>query len=408
MKAEPGPRPDVDAVRDWILSEGRLIPGTAEFLEELGKMLIERGVPLIRATLHTRTLHPQVRAIIWLWRKGARGAQLDREHGVEATTAFLQSPIRVIYEGAGAVRRRLEGPESDIDFPILHEVKALGATDYVALPVRFTGGVTAAATFATDQPGGFTSAELAALDRLMPYVALVLEVQAKTRVLTTLLDIYLGHDAGRRVLAGTIRRGDAQRIYAVLWYCDLRNSTELAQRLDPDLLIETLNTFFAAMGGPIEAAGGDILKFIGDAMLAIFPINELEYCHVKAKRALTAAAEAQARLTAINDARREAGQQPLACGIALHVGEVYFGNIGAPNRLDFTVIGQAVSCAARIEDLCKELGEPLLISGDLARHIDRPLRSRGVHRLKGITDPIEVFALGKVLEPVGADQSWTP
>ena len=395
MSGEKGP--SLDAVRDWILNEGRLIPGTAEFLEELGRALIAAGVPLLRATLHTRTLHPQVLATIWLWRRGERGTQLDREHGVEITAAYLQSPIRVIYEGAGAVRRRLDRASEELDFPVLREVQALGATDYVALPVRFTGGVTAAATFATDQPGGFKTGELACLDQLMPYLALVLEVQAQSRVLTTLLDTYLGHHAGRRVLAGTIRRGDAEPIHAVLWYCDLRGSTELAQRLDPDRLIETLNAFFATVAGPIENAGGDILKFIGDAMLAIFPIEDLEYCRVKARRALAAAAEAQARLASLNEARREAGHRPLACGIALHVGDVYFGNVGAPVRLDFTVIGQAVNCAARIEGLCKELGEPLLISGDLARYIDRPLRSRGAHLLRGIPDPVEVFALSSIL-----------
>lgn len=394
MTTDLARRPDIDAVRDWILREGRLIPGTAEFLEELGGALNRAGLPLIRATLHTRTLHPQVRATIWLWRRGARGSQLDREHGVEITAAYLQSPIRVIYDGAGAVRRRLEGPEAQLDFPVLNEVKALGATDYVALPVRFTGGVTAAATFASDRPGGFSIAELAGLDRLMPYLAMVLEVQAKTRVLTTLLDTYLGQHAGRRVLAGTIRRGDAEPIHAVLWYCDLRGSTELAHRLEPDLLIETLNVFFAAMGGAVEGAGGDILKFVGDAMLAIFPVEEPGFGPLRARRALAAAAEAQARLAAVNEARREAGLMPLACGIALHVGDVYFGNIGAPTRLDFTVIGQAVNCAARIEGLCKELGEPLLISADLARQIDHPLRSRGSHLLRGMAEPVEVFALG--------------
>jgi adenylate cyclase len=387
--------PAIDGIRNWILSEGRLIPGTAEFLEELGQALNRAGIPLLRSTLHIRTLHPQLLAVMYVWRRGERGSQIDREHGIEITAAYLQSPIRVIYEGAGALRRRLEGPDEDLDFPVLREVKALGATDYVVLPVRFTGGVTAAATFATERPGGFTTAELACLDALMPSIALVLEVQATSRILTTLLDTYLGHHAGRRVLAGTIRRGDAEPIHAVLWYCDLRGSTELAQRLEPDLLIETLNVFFATMGIAVEGAGGDILKFIGDAMLAIFPIEELEYCHVKARRALAAAAEAQARLAALNEQRLEAGEQPLACGIALHVGDVYFGNVGAPRRLDFTVIGQAVNCAARIEGLCKELREPLLISGDLARYVDRPLQSRGAHLLRGIAEPVEVFALGR-------------
>jgi adenylate cyclase len=393
MSAEPRQPPRIDAIREWILEEGRLIPSTAEFLEELGDALNRAGIPLLRATLHVRTLHPQLLATMWVWRRGERGSQIDREHGIEITAAYLQSPIRVVYEGAGAVRRRLEGPQEEFDFPVLREIKALGATDYLVLPVRFTGGVTAAATFATDQPGGFTTAELACLDRLMPYAALVLEVQATSRVLTTLLDTYLGLHAGRRVLAGTIRRGDAQPIHAVLWYCDLRGSTELAQRLDPELLIETLNVFFAVVGGAVQGAGGDILKFIGDAMLAIFPVEELEYCHVKARRALAAAGEAQARFAALNEARREAGEQPLTCGIALHVGDVYFGNVGAPNRLDFTVIGQAVNTAARIEGLCKELREPLLLSGDLAKYVDRPLRSRGAHQLRGIAEPIEVFAL---------------
>ena len=398
MSAEGAPAlsrrpPDFEGIRDWIVADGRLIPGTAEFVADLAETLIAHGVPLLRTTLHTRTLHPQVRATIWLWRRGERGTQLDREHGVENTAAYLQSPIRVIYDGAGAVRRRLEGAQADVDFPVLEEVRAMGATDYVALPVRFTGGVTSAATFATDQPGGFTTAELACLDQLMPYLAMVLENQAKTRVLTTLLDTYLGHHAGRRVLAGTIRRGDTQRIHAVLWYCDLRGSTQLAERLEPHELIETLNAFFSSMGGPVEEADGDILKFIGDAILAIFPVEDLDYCHAVAGRALRSAEEAQRRLTAHNETRREAGQPPLACGIALHMGDVVFGNIGAPTRLDFTVIGSAVNAAARIESLCKELREPLLISATLARHIRRPLRSRGTHMLRGIAEPVEVFGL---------------
>jgi adenylate cyclase len=333
-----------------------------------------------------------VRATIWLWRRGERGAQLDREHGVEITAAYLQSPIRVIYDGAGAVRRRLEGSGAELDFPVLEEIRALGATDYVVLPVRFTGGVTSAATFATDRPGGFTTAELTCLDRLLPYLAMVLENQAKTRVLTTLLDTYLGHHAGRRVLSGTIRRGDTQRIHAILWYCDLRGSTQLAERLEADELIETLNAFFSSMGGPVEEAGGDILKFIGDAVLAIFPVEELDYCSTIAARALRSAEEALSRLNALNEARRDAGQAPLTCGIALHMGDVIFGNIGAPTRLDFTVIGPAVNTAARIESLSKQLGETLLISDSVARHIGRPLRSCGAHRLRGLAEPVEIFA----------------
>jgi adenylate cyclase len=374
------------------LSEGRLVPGTSEFIEELAQALVAAGLPLLRATLHTRTLHPEVLATIWLWRRGEHGTQIDRYHGVENTAAFLESPVRLIYEGAGAVRRRLENPGPDPEFPVLDEVRALGASDYVALPVRFTGAVTAVATFATDRPGGFTAAELAGLDSLTPYLAMVLEIQARTRVLDTLLDTYLGHHAGRRVLAGTIRRGDVERIYAVLWYCDLRGSTELSQRVSGDELIETLNAFFSCMGGAVEDAGGDILKFIGDALLAIFPVGDLDYCPAVATRAVKAADDALARLGQLNRARQEAGQGALSCGIALHIGDAVFGNIGAPRRLDFTVIGQAVNCVARIETLCASLGEPVLVSADLARFLHRPLRSRGMHALRGIEHPVEVLA----------------
>src|SRR5687767_2180122 len=138
MSAEPRQPPRIDSIREWILEEGRLIPSTAEFLEGLGDALNRAGIPLLRAPLHVRTLHPQLLATMWVWRRGERGSQIDREHGIEITAAYLQSPIRVVYEGAGAVRRRLEGPEEEFDFPVLREIKALGATDYLVLPVRFT------------------------------------------------------------------------------------------------------------------------------------------------------------------------------------------------------------------------------------------------------------------------------
>jgi adenylate cyclase len=176
------------------------------------------------------------------------------------------------------MRRRLVGPDAQIDFPVLEEVRATGATDYLALPLCSVEGVTSAVTYATDRPEGFISAEVSMLESLSPALAMAIEIQAKRRILTTLLDIYLGHDAGLRVLAGTIRRGDMQRIYAVLWYCDLRGFTRLSEKLPPDELIETLNAFFECMGGAVEAESGDILKFIGDGMLAIFPVGEFEYC----------------------------------------------------------------------------------------------------------------------------------
>ena len=290
------------------------------------------------------------------------------------------------------MRRRLVGPDAQIDFPVLEEVLATGATDYLALPLCSVEGVTSAVTYATDRPEGFISAEVSMLESLSPALAMAIEIQAKRRILTTLLDIYLGHDAGLRVLAGTIRRGDMQRIYAVLWYCDLRGFTRLSEKLPPDELIETLNAFFECMGGAVEAESGDILKFIGDGMLAIFPVGEFDYCENVATRAYRAAEDALRRLDALNTERRRAGQPSLKCGIVLHVGDVIFGNIGAPRRLDFTVIGPAVNLAARIEALCAELGRRLLVSATFSRFARAPLVSLGAYPLKGLTEPQEVFA----------------
>jgi adenylate cyclase len=390
---ESSASPAGGGVLGWLMAEGRLIAETAEFIDAYCTRLIQSGLPLVRSTLHTRTLHPQVRATIWLWRRGLGGTQTDAEHGIETTAAYLRSPLRPLYEdGAAMMRRRLVGPDAQIDFPVLEEVRATGATDYLALPLCSVEGVTSAVTYATDRPEGFISAEVSMLESLSPALAMAIEIQAKRRILTTLLDIYLGHDAGLRVLAGTIRRGDMQRIYAVLWYCDLRGFTRLSEKLPPDELIETLNAFFECMGGAVEAESGDILKFIGDGMLAIFPVGEFEYCDNVATRAYRAAEDALRRLDALNTERRRAGQPSLKCGIVLHVGDVIFGNIGAPRRLDFTVIGPAVNLAARIEALCAELGRRLLVSATFARFARAPLVSLGAYPLKGLTEPQEVFA----------------
>ena len=232
--------------------------------------------------------------------------------------------------------------------------------------------------------------------RKQPVVALlgrVLETKALRRTALNLLDTYLGHDAGKRILGGQIKRGDMETIHAVLWYCDLRGFTALSETLPGNEVIELLNDYFQAMASAVHEAEGEVLKFVGDAMLAIFRprFTETPRC-ATCGRALAAAEQAVENLAAVNAERREQGKPELTAGLALHVGEVLYGNVGAEDRLDFTVIGPAVNLVSRIEHLCADQGIPLVVSADFAALLERPVASLGRHELRGIAEAQEIFA----------------
>jgi adenylate cyclase len=212
-------------------------------------------------------------------------------------------------------------------------------------------------------------------------------------MLTTLLSVYLGPEAGSRVLAGSVRRGDGKTIAAAIWLCDMRGFTRISETLPADEVIQLLNDYFETMAGPVTDHGGEVLKFIGDAMLAIFPIADDLDRDRACRIALVAAEEALARLDAVNAARCERGQPEIGVGLGLHTGAVMYGNIGAPERLDFTVIGPAVNLTARIEDLCRPLGRRLLASERFASPCGSELVSLGFHRLRGLAEPQEIFGL---------------
>lgn len=381
-------------IAEWLLREARDLPDSRTVVSELGKRLCREGFPVLRLFVSLRTLNPQVLAIGLAWRRGDREAsEVPRAHSILDSPQYLNSPIRLIFEGAPMVRRRICASAGALDFPILAELKEEGVTDYLALPLRFSQERMNVISIATDRPGGFLPAEIDHFEELMPLLALVLEVKETRRIATTLLETYLGRDAGRRVLSGLVKRGDGTTIAAALWYCDLRGFTRMSEALPRDEVIATLNDWFAAMTEPVHAHGGDVLKFIGDAMLAIFPIaDDLDRdraCHA----ALNAAEAALARLDELNAGRVEAGKAPLEMGLALHIGAVMFGNIGAPDRLDFTVIGPAVNLVTRFEGLCAGLGRRLVASSRFASPCGSRLRSIGLHALRGIDEPQEVFTL---------------
>jgi adenylate cyclase len=259
--------------------------------------------------------------------------------------------------------------------------------------VRFSGNRINAVSVATDRPNGFTDAEIERFKGLVPLLALVLEVKETRRIASTLLDTYLGRDAGRRVLGGLIRRGDGITIAAALWYCDLRNFTATTEALSRAETISLLNDYFECMVAPVHRHGGEVLKFIGDALLAIFPmVDDLDRDRA-CQAALAAAEEALADLDRLNHRRQAGGRPTLEAGIALHAGAVTYGNIGAPDRLDFTVIGAAVNFVTRLERMCGQVGRSLLASAVFASPCGSKLVSIGRYRLRGMAQAQEIFAL---------------
>jgi adenylate cyclase len=382
--SRPGP------VLDWLIGEGRHLRYAQDVLAGLARELTLAGVPVERITFNLRILHPQNRAVGMVWRAGRPEVETVRVgHGIEQTPQYQDSPIRVLFEGAGGLRQRLDLEIEDLPFPIYRELQAEGFTDYVALPMTFSDGGVHGSTWATRRPGGFASQHICAIADLLPVLALILEARTIRRLARTLLDTYVGHHAGERILSGQIRRGTGETVRAAVWYCDLRGFTRLTEITPRDALIACLNDYFECMATEIAKADGEILKFMGDGMLALFPLECPDAC----ARALAAAEGAVAGMAGLNERRAQRGEVALGFGIALHAGEVMYGNIGAPDRLDFTVIGPAVNQAARIEKLCRDLDRSVLISADFARIYGGPLVSLGHHGLRGVPEPALVFTL---------------
>jgi adenylate cyclase len=388
------PRPPSDPVARWLVDEAADLPSTRFVIGEFFRRLVADGVPVIRSLVSIRTLHPQLEIVGYLWRRGVTEVnEVPRERGILDTPLYVKSPIRLIYEGAPEIRRRVPREGASFEFPVMADLQEMGATDYLCLPLRFSRGRINVISFATDRPSGFSDAELDRLRLLVPVLAVVLEVQSMHRVAETLLDTYLGQEAGRRVLSGSIKRGDGTTVAAALWYCDLTGFTALTERLPPFEVIELLDEFFGCMAEPVQARGGEVLKFIGDAMLAIFPMADDLDRDRACLTALDAARQALLDFDALNERRREAGKETLKVKIALHAGSVIYGNIGAPNRLDFTVIGPAVNMVSRLEGLAGRLGLRLLTSAPFASPCRMELASIGYHPLRGIALQQELFTL---------------
>ncbi len=379
---------------EWLADGARDAVEADHVLTQLCERLVACGIRLFRVTVYVRTLDPLYLGRRFIWRADTP-VQIDgAPYDLLERPAFRNSPMVFVAEHTATVRRRLADADCPLDFPVLPELREEGVTDYLMVPLVFTNGEVHLASWTTRAPGGFRRAELLGINAIVAPLARVAEVRALRRTATNLLNTYVGRQAGERILAGKIRRGDSEAIHAAIWLSDMRGFTTLADTVRPELLIDVLNRYFDCQVPAIEKHGGEVLKFMGDGLLAIFPVDGDAGARDRVcADVLAAAREARQAVAALEGPASAGTAARVRCGIALHLGEVLYGNIGGASRLDFTCIGPGVNLAARLEKLTGRLGRTILASADFARHCADAFRPAGEFALAGFAQPQVAFGL---------------
>ena len=399
---------DAANISAWLVKDGLRGATQTALLEGFCERLVAAGIPLQRAHAGQRALHPVFGAVGFDWhRDGGRATRENFARVSEPRERWLKSPFYYLLQnGMSQLRERLLDGNEPSRFPVLEEIRAQGATDYFASAMYF-GPATIGLRIDPDDPPegmisswtsdaaeGFSDGDIGTINELLPVLGLALKSASSYRTAHDLLAVYLGRDAGERVLSGDIRRGSLDTIRAVIWYFDLRGFTKLAETTPGDRMIAMLNDYFGAVVGAVEAYGGDVLKFMGDGLLAIFKFADDD--SACCSRAIAAADELLATMATINDRRAAEDLVLTKFSLALHLGDLMYGNIGAEDRLDFTVIGPAVNMTARIQGMCRPLEQDLIISSAMARSAVRERKrivSIGRYVLRGIPEPQELFTL---------------
>ncbi len=357
--------PDLQKVTDWLIDGARSAPSPTRMMAETCERLVQAGLPLWRVGVFVRTLHPDIFGRNFVWRPGAEVVLGTVDFDIRNTPEFRNSPLAIVFGEGREVRCRLDDPESK-SVPFFDDMRAEGVTDYIALPLLFMDGSINASSWTTKQPGGFSDDELAALKTVVTPLARVAEIINLRRTASILLDTYVGNRAGERILGGQIRRGHADSMHAGIWLSDLRGFTALSDRLPAETVVDILNGYFDCQVSSIRAHGGEVLKFMGDGLLAVFPIDEYvgdiqQVC----SSVLEAARESRASVEAMHYPIGDIVER-FRFGVALHVGRILYGNIGGGNRLDFTCIGPAVNLAARLEKIAGRLNRTIVASEGFA------------------------------------------
>ncbi len=382
MKPSSTLSPELAAVVTWLTEGARPAAQPEDVVQGLCSQLISAGLAIDRCAAFVTTLHPNIMGRRFLWNRGQDVAIGEADYQIQETDLYRKSTAAKVLASGETIRCRIGKTGDQGEYNIVEDLRAEGFTDYVIQPLDFLNGENHAISWATKRRGGFTDDDLRALDAIRAPLARIAEIYALRRTSITLLDTYLGHRTGQRIMEGKIRRGDLEHINAAIMVADLRGFTAFSDHRSGTEVIDFLNAYYDCIVPSIERSGGEVLKFIGDGLIAIFPIeqDQVRVCN----DALEAARMGQENL-------RQQDDYPLRCGMALHLGEVLYGNIGGASRLDFTTIGPAVNLAARLEPLSRDLDRAILTSAAFADHCSAELTSLGAFSIRGFTEKVEIF-----------------
>ncbi|WP_420416766.1 adenylate/guanylate cyclase domain-containing protein [Pacificispira sp.] len=392
----------IQQTSDWLVDESLRGTRADRLMKHLCEQMVAGGIPITRVHIACGQLHPLFKAFSVVWSRDD-GLVRDRfsYHGA-STDAWQQSPLKAVLNvNRPEIRARIFKGEGLEEFPVIREFKERGLTDYLCMRAGFSEPLDRAldeldgciASFSTDAEGGFSDACVQTIKRLFPRLAVALKTLVRETTAQNLASTYLGSQAGERVLRGHIRRGDCDTIRAAVWYSDMRDSTVTADKMDPRIFLERLNRYFECTAGSVLDHGGEVLRFIGDAVLAIFPINGPGGAERAGRMAVSAARDTIRRLEELNAEPPPHDRDPIRFGLGLHVGDVLYGNIGVAERLEFSVIGPTANEVARLEDLTKPLDRPILASDAFIALAHADWEAMGSHRLRGVTEPQPIYAL---------------
>lgn len=388
---------DTTRLSAWLGKHATASDDEDALVEGLCHGLTELGLPLWQVSVLTPTIDPAQRGIALNWNAQRGVSRMFAQHGVEKEETWLMPIAALSQNGTQFARWRLDKLETGNDFTLFHELRMQNATEYVLFLIDFAPGTAllgAAFSMVTQRPSGFHDTDIAAVEALLPAFGVAMAKLGLSHTLREVLTTYLGCTTGKHVLNGEIRRGQGEKVSAAILLADLRSFTELTDRADPMEVVGWLNEHFDALGKPVAEQGGEILKFLGDGFLAIFPVQDTGTTPCKiCDQALKAAVEALRGNAALNRRRCAAGAPELKADLVLHFGEVVYGNVGTDRRLDFTVIGRAVNEASRIEGHCEILGRALLVSDSFASRCSQPLEMIGTVDLRGLASPQKVWSV---------------
>ncbi len=391
----------IGSVVDWVMAQALRDTTIEELFEGCCLRLRSAGLPIARGYIAFRTLHPLYSAMGLTWELGNGVKTVGMSHESSGSEEWRRSPFYfMLSKEIGLLRRRLVGEGAIHDFKLMEDLRDDGYTDVLCYAIHFdqeslgdTDGRGILGTWSSDIKAGLSDTDIKSLIRVQNRLAVACKVIITSQIAHNISTTYLGRNAGQRVLKGQIQRGDGEKIHAVIWYSDLRNSTALADMMPEEDYLDLLNGYFESTAGAIIDNGGDVLLLIGDAVLGIFPFTEDKTQAETGEMAVKAAYDAVERIKELNACACDNGKCEATFGLGLHVGNVMFGNIGLPDRLQFTTVGPAVNEVARLEALTKELGKRILMSKEFAEIVGRKCMPMGEHTLRGIEERREIFTL---------------